>query len=134
MWKRQEKIRSATIPRVTSSTYFQVNDNYYPGRTRAAVCWPQFPQIIALFIWQWVDPVSFSFWKTPELFRRFRGRSTHANAAPPSFETRTTEREEMTEQLYGRMNWTFHARLRVGRNVECGFRIYYSFSVNRGSK
>ena len=38
VWERQEKIRSATIPRVTSSTYFQVNDNYYPGRTCAAVC------------------------------------------------------------------------------------------------
>ena len=70
VWERQEKIRSATIPRVTSSTYFQVNDNYYPGRTCAAVCRPQFPQIIALFIWRWVDPVSFS------VFRRFRGART----------------------------------------------------------
>lgn len=51
--REKGRIWSAAIPRVTSSTYFQVNDNYYPGWTRAAVWPPQSSQIIALFIWLW---------------------------------------------------------------------------------
>lgn len=69
--KGAEKIRSTTIPRVTSSTYFQVNDNYYPGRTCAAVRRPQLPQIIALFIPRWVDPRSVSPFGKHRVFRRF---------------------------------------------------------------
>lgn len=69
--KGTEKIRSTTIPRVTSSTYFQVNDNYYPGRTCAAVRRPQLPQIIALFIPRWVDPRSVSPFGKHRVFRRF---------------------------------------------------------------
>lgn len=120
--KGAEKIRSTTIPRVTSSTYFQVNDNYYPGRTCAAVRRPQLPQIIALFIPRWVDPRSVSPFGKHRVFRRF--------CDVRSLEISRGEKKRENDFWAERTE-----RTREDNNASVGnVRIYYSLPINRETK
>lgn len=117
--KGAEKIRSATIPRVTSSTYFQVNDNYYPGRTCAAVRRPQLPQIIALFIRRWMNPRSVSPFGKHRVFRRF--------CDVRSFEISPKRGGKKRERLLG------GARIITRRLETFGFIILYQSTVRRNN-
>lgn len=123
---RNERFRSAAIPRVTSSTYFQVNDNYYPGRTCAAV-WPQcFSQIIALFIRSGMGAERRSRMRLllSEKGRLFR-RSSH-RSFQNDVHISETGRGYASERSMASVRERFTA-LCAARNFLHGYAIYYSF-------